>query len=116
MLRRRSSGRLPYERPQLQTRSLASWQSLGRLDRRRSANNDSRASPHGMKVTLKTCGRLRTSRTGHRPFSLVLFLLESTEGAMSPWLRHFVVAVVLGAAGLVLSLGLIGTAAAQGPF
>ena len=33
---------------------------------------------------------------------------------MRPWLRHFVVAVVLGLAGVVLSLGLIGTATAQG--
>ena len=34
---------------------------------------------------------------------------------MSPWLRQLVVAVVLGFAGVILSLGAIGTAGAQGP-
>ncbi len=35
---------------------------------------------------------------------------------MRPLLRHFVVAGVLGLAGIVLSLGVIGTATAQSPF
>ena len=33
---------------------------------------------------------------------------------MSPWLRHLVVAVVLGVAGVILSMGAIGIAGAQG--